>query len=501
MRYLLDAKQMKELDNYSINVVGIPSVVLMERAALAVSECILEFAEHKKVLVVAGIGNNGADGLAVARMLCLKGVDVTVKIVGNIEKATGEWKLQRKILQNLGISISFIEKTVQKPLTQEYINIDTYNVIVDAIFGIGLARDITGVYYNIIEQINDSSVPKIVSIDIPSGVDAATGKILNISVKADYTVTFGYDKLGMVLYPGKLQCGEIIVADIGFAKPDTKYEMFTCDRADLEIIPKRPPYSNKGTFGRVLLIAGSKNMAGAAYLSAASLYKMGVGLVKVFTPEENRIILQTLIPEAILEDYNKTNYIEKLTKNLSWADCIIIGPGLGMEEYVAQLLEATLRKSNVPMVIDADGLNLISKNPNLKKIIPKNAILTPHLGELSRLIDVGIDEIKDNIISVPKKASEMLNAVCVCKDARTIVTAPDKNTYINTTGNSGMATAGSGDVLSGIIGGLLAMKLPPYDAAVLGVYIHGLAGDIAKSKTGEYALMARDLLGAIEKVF
>lgn len=340
---------------------------------------------------------------------------------------------------------------------------------------------------------------------------------MNVAVKADHTITFGHQKTGLLLYPGAEYAGEITVADIGFpqeatvkANPDTFYY----EKHDLGLLPSRKKYSNKGTYGKVLIIAGSKGMSGAAYLSAKAAYRTGAGLVKILTSEANRIIIQTSLPEALFSAYDEEGLnidqrSQKLVSELQWASVIVIGPGLGQTKTAQELVETVLRKAEVPVILDADAINLISKKLNcnqakgrlseLSFLLKENTILTPHLMELSRLTGMTVTEIADNLIDTARQCSYNNKLIYAIKDARSVVSQAGRY-YINVSGNNGMATGGSGDVLTGILGALIAQGLEPYDAACLGVYLHGLAGDEAARDKGTYSMMASDIVNSIGNV-
>lgn len=497
MKYVLNAIEMKKVDNDTIEEIGIPSMVLMERAALSVAQ---EVAKHivsaQPVLCICGCGNNGADGLAVARILKEKKIPVEIYIPMFSNNPSKEWTAQFQIIKKLSIPV------INNPKFSEYI------VLVDAIFGVGLNREVTGEYKSCIESMNRSKTP-IIAIDIPSGLDSSTGKILGAAVWAKWTVTFGALKIGLLLYPGAELCGEVIQKDVGFPKEVIERIRpcaFTYELSDLKRIPIRKPYSNKGTYGKVLFVAGSENMAGAAYLAARAAYTTGVGLVKIVTCEENRVILQSSLPEAIMACYRKENWKEILDSALEWADVIAVGPGLGMGEVSSAIVEnilsyGTIQKEKT-IILDADALNILSKKKEYLQMLKRNSIITPHLGEMARLTGKTIEKIQDTFIQTAQSFSEEYEGICVLKDARTMVSGLEKEKFfINSSGNNGMATAGAGDVLTGIISGLCAMKLDNQTAACLGVYIHGLAGDMARKEKGAYAMGAKDIIIGLEKVF
>ncbi len=487
MRYLPTGKWMQMADQYTIQQIGIPSTVLMERAALQVVGIIeQENCNLKNVLVVCGSGNNGGDGFAIARILKQKGTTVSVFFVGKEETMSPDSKLQRKIAENCNVPIVTV-------LPKE-----EYTIIVDAVFGVGLNRKITGKYEEIIKWMNAQSCTKV-AVDIPSGICSATGNVLGIALRADLTITFGYEKLGMAMYPGADFVGKCVVVDIGI-DPNffrEKEIVYTLEKQDLKrMLPERKAQSHKGSYGKVLMITGSKGMSGAAYLSAKAAYTAGAGLVQIYTVEENRVILQQLLPEAIITTYHvyEENQLHSL---LDWADVICIGCGLGTSGVAEKLVCETLENTKKPCVIDADGINLLSAHKNLLAKEERPVILTPHMKEMSRLLNCTVDKLKDERIERVSEYTKEYGVVCVLKDARTVVSKRGKSMFINMAGNSAMAKAGSGDVLAGVIAGLLAQKKDAYDAATGGVFLHACGGDEAKQEKGSYSVLATDLIDGI----
>lgn len=498
MKYIVNAAKMKAIDQYSIEEIGIPAMVLMEQAAMSVAAVIRNSIKPSdRILSVCGTGNNGGDGIAAARILSEYGYQVSILLLGDEAKQTVQTRHQLSIAKKLDINIINNGR------------ISEYNVIIDAIFGIGLTKPVSGEWEKVIKDINNSPC-NVYSVDIPSGVHTDDGKIMNIAVKADTTITFGLNKQGLLLYPGCLFAGEIVVADIGFpnkaltqAGPNT----FTYDEADLRRLPVRKSYSNKGTYGKVLVIAGSKNMSGACYLSAKAAYRAGAGLVRVLTAEENRTIIQTSLPEAILTTYDEekiSNQKDSILQAIKWATVIVIGPGIGTSKSADIIFKMVLQYGKVPVVIDADAINLLSANDTYrdeqgKLMVPPNTILTPHLKEMSRLTNQSTTEIAENLINTVLETVNGNNSVIVLKDARTIVSDGNK-VYLNLSGNHGLATGGSGDVLSGIIAAFLAQGLDHFQASTLGVYVHGLAGDYVTSEGNSYSLIASDIIEALIRV-
>lgn len=501
MRNLVTAAQMKEIDRYAIEAVGIPSLVLMERAAFAAAEEIRqENTDTKRVLALCGTGNNGGDGAAIARILFLWGYDVTVLTVGDEEKQTQERKLQLDIDRQIGIAVQEFGEFLPAP----------GGILVDALFGVGLTRDVEGAYKTALEMAERLEPEFTVAVDLPSGIHSDTGRVMGMALRADLTVSFGFEKLGTALYPGREFAGRVVVKDIGFPPCEKeapelfKHSFYTLERGDLSQIPVRKPDSHKGSYGRVLIAAGSHGMSGAAYLSALAAYRTGAGLVKILTVEENREILQTLLPEAILATYSPAleeeepeQFRELVERECAWASVIVLGPGLSGGRHVAKLLEYVLLSAYVPIILDADGLGAVAKYPHLADYFTENVIVTPHLGEMARLTGKTVDEIKADLPGAAADYCESKGVTCVLKDAVTVAAQKDGRVFINSSGNAGMAKAGSGDVLTGAIAGLIALGLPEDMAAAFGVYLHGLAGDRVCRARGPHALLARELADAM----
>lgn len=510
MRQLVTGGQMKAIDQYTIQNIGIPSLVLMERAAAAVADAAErehgrlfgaavpdQMAQGGSIWAVCGTGNNGADGIAAARMLHNKGYKVTVILVGNQERSTEEFQLQKSIAEKLDMHLIHWNDFLS----------GSCDILIDAVFGVGLTRPVEGHYLEVLRFMNSCGASKVIAVDMPSGIHSDNGRIMGQGVKADVTITFGYQKLGSVLYPGREYCGRVEVADIGFPPVSLKQAgqtAFTCGEEDMERIPKRQSYSNKGTFGKVLVVAGSVDMCGAAYLSGLAAYRMGAGLVKIMTVEENRQILQELLPEAVLSSYDSSQvevkpeeFSRRVERECAWADVIVLGPGIGRASYAERLVQEFMMNAYVPMIIDADGLNIIAERPELTQYFTENIIITPHLGEMARLTGLTIPEIQSNLIKTAADYSGRFGIQCVLKDAATVVTGRDGQCYINSSGNSSMAKAGSGDVLTGVIAGLLGLGMDIWDGAVLGVYLHGAAGDRVRQRMGAHGPLARNLADEI----
>ncbi len=492
MQLWVNAAQMKAADQYTIQKLGVPSLELMEHAAQA---CVQVLEDEKvdlsHVCVVCGSGNNGGDGFAIARILQNNRYSVETFCVGNPEHYTEETQEQMHRLQECGGKITY-------GMPQE----DSYSVIIDAVFGVGLSRKVEGRYRQVIEQMNRMRGTKF-AVDIPSGLSATTGCILGCAFKADYTVTFQLKKIGLELSQGRTMAGRVIVPDIGISTDSICEDQEIVRTAGKDIyrkmLPDRPEDSNKGTYGRLLVIAGSKGMAGAAYLNAHAAYMTGAGLVRIYTSSDNREILQTLLPEAIITTYEEYNK-EELLSLLTWADGVCIGSGLGMSRLSEKILKTVIEYVKVPCLIDADGLNLLAENKNyLNQMAERRFVITPHMKEMSRLTGISVEELKADRIQILKDFSSRYRITCVLKDSRTLIASEEKGIRMNLTGNSAMAKAGSGDVLAGVISGWMVQGKEAEDAAELGTYIHGLSGDLAKFEKGVYSVMARDLIEYISK--
>lgn len=497
MRYLLEGDQAKNLDRYTIETFGMQSLILMERAAYEVAACIRGWSQNRRrVFVMAGTGNNGADGLAAARILCQWGYQVEVLVVGKTEKATSEWVYQKMLLDRLPVICHTGEEAVNIPG-----DCDCY---VDALFGIGLKREITGNYREVIsrfmEAAGSSGEHLTVAVDISSGICAKTGAVYGIAVKADITVSFGYGKTGQILYPGAAYTGELRVVDIGLDEEGLKHinePVRMMEKQDAKrMLPIRDSGGNKGSFGTVLVVAGAAGMAGAACFAAEAAYRTGAGLVRVFTDPVNHMVLQTRLPEAVLLQHSADTILLPEAA-MQRVKAIVVGPGLSVSAEAEQILDQILNLgSDVPVVIDADGLNLLARKGLF--CLGKNVVLTPHLGEMSRLLGCSIAAIRENgLIESARMLHKRTGAIVVCKDARTVICCGEEQIYINATGNDGMATGGSGDVLSGMIAGLIAQGADPSNAAILGAYLHGIAGDKAAEQIGRNGMLATDILRMI----
>ncbi|AOT71698.1 NAD(P)H-hydrate dehydratase [Geosporobacter ferrireducens] len=502
---IVNNTQMKQLDRMTIERYGIPGVLLMENAGIAVFQEVVRHLQNligKKVAIVCGRGNNGGDGFVVARHLFQHKVEVKVFIAGNPAVIGGDAKTNFEILKLLEAPIEVLSPGEGRSDLSNQLK--EYDLIVDAIFGIGLDRNIDAFIQDVIETINVSEKP-VISIDIPSGVSAATGCICGTAVRAEKTVVFQLPKLGNINYPGSDYTGEILIKNIGIPQKvidsiNSEIQMITMDWVK-KIIPKRKADTHKGDYGRVYIVAGSTGMTGAAMLTCEAVLRSGAGLVKVAIPQSLNNIMEIRLTEAItvpLPELKKgvvgISDIEKIMKTMSQSDAVAVGPGSGQSRELEEVLRNIFENSTTPIVLDADALNSLANRKELLKLLKSPAVLTPHPMEMSRLTQIAVEDIQKNRVEVAREFAQKWNVIIVLKGARTVVAAPSGETFINTTGNPGMATAGSGDVLTGIITGFIAQGIEPVQATAAAVYIHGLAGDKAAAELGEYGMMAGDIV-------
>lgn len=504
MKYLVTGKEMKLLDQNTSSHFKVPELVLMEQAAMHFVWRLCDILKEKvkkenpKGIVFCGLGNNGADGLAIARLLNEKGIETQVCKINELfdEKGTttSSYKVQEQIYDSYQYPVQYCEKDIA----------DTeYDFVVDAVFGIGLSRPLSESYAHIVQLMHNTKGIKV-AVDMPSGVNADSGQIMSTALKCDYTITFSFAKLGQYVWPGCEFAGKVYVEDIGITEASwlgKKPTMAFLEKSDLNLLPERPAHSNKGTFGKVLVIAGSSDMAGAAVFAAIAAYRCGVGLVKVYTHHENRTIIQQRIPEALISTYTNNINKEQLISDIQWADSIIIGPGLGQSKIAKELVEIVQGAASVPVVWDADAINILSENTESLLLPHTEYILTPHVGEFSRLVKKSVFWIQNHFVESAIDFARTYDVICTLKDFRTVSANPYGISYLNLSGNNGMASGGSGDVLSGIIGALLAQGINGIEASAIGVFIHGLAGDVARAKTGTHALIASDIIEALKDIW
>jgi hydroxyethylthiazole kinase-like uncharacterized protein yjeF len=501
MKRLVTSEEMRAMDRMAIDRAGIPGLILMENAGISVAkaaEAMLCETGGRRVLVCCGKGNNGGDGMVAARHLVRKGIDVRMTVFADRDDVKGDALSQLYILEGLGLPVQFI------PNRKGLKKLDPGDLIIDGLLGTGISGEITGFYADIIGVINLTGVP-VLAIDLPSGLNSDTGLFSGACVQADRTVTFAELKPGLAFYPGKTLAGNVTVADIGI--PESIVESvgvstFLLEASDIQSrLPTRPPEGHKGTFGKVLILAGSTGLTGAAVLASLASLRAGAGLTVLGIPESLNPILEASAVEVITRPLPQTPEASlslqaesNIHELFAWADVAAVGPGISRHPETADLIRRTAPGCTLPLVLDADGLNAFEGRADLFRKRKKPTVLTPHAGELSRLSGLSISEIISNPIAVARRYAHEWRTVLVLKGAPTVIAEPAGRAFVNSTGNSGMATAGSGDVLTGLIVGLLAQGVPALDAALCGVFLHGLAGDLAAADRNPRSLIAGDLL-------
>ncbi len=497
---ILPVDKIREADAYTIKNEPVADIDLMERAAGQLFNWIAKKVDTThRFYVIAGPGNNGGDGLALARMLKNAGYFVEVYIVRYSDKTSDNFAVNFKRFNEIAGEFLF-DITPENNLFPETGEDD---IIVDAVFGSGLTRPVKGFIADVISKINNSHSVKI-SIDIPSGLFADKSSVREGGeiVRADYTLTFQNPKFAFLMPENDPYVGKWVVLDIGLHQGylnSVEVDNFYVTKRDVAgIIKRRRKFSHKGTFGHALLIAGSYGKTGAAVLAAKAALRSGLGLLHVHIPKSSYAIMQTAIPEAMLSIDRYENYFSEVP-DLSLYNTVGVGPGLGKEHQSQMALKVLIQDFQHPVVFDADALNILSENKTWLSFLPPNSILTPHPKEFERLAGKWSDDFEK--IEMQRDFARKYNVIVVLKGAHTSICLPSGKCYFNSTGNPGMATAGSGDVLTGIITSLLAQKYSPEKAAVLGVYVHGSAGDIAAKQEGQISMLAGDIINNLGKAF
>ena len=508
--YLVTASEMQKMDQQTIESFGIPGIVLMENAGrCAVDFFLNKFKDiyDKRVGVLAGSGNNGGDGFVMARYLQSAEIDVVVYLFTKKEKLSGDARANYEKLTLMNCKI--IEIPDESTLNNHINNMTDRNIWIDALLGTGLNSDVRGRYKEIIQWINQSKNP-VFSVDIPSGLHADTGKVCGTCVLADATITFGHPKIGLILPSGEKFCGELAVADIGIPEQITlsvnpgHYLLTPYDIAFY--LSFRPSEMHKGMAGNILVIGGMTGKTGACAMAAHSAMRIGCGLVTLGIAESLNSILETRLLEvmtlALPEEkpgvLGPVSY-EQIQSAAKDKSCIAIGPGLGQDPKTVELVLSLVNDPPAPMVIDADGLNSLSGHTDCLKNSNKPIVLTPHPGEMSRLTGLSVQEIQDDRIGVARDFATKHKVHLVLKGEKTVIAHPDGMIAINPTGNPGMASGGMGDVLTGIIAGIIAQKVPIDIAVETGVFVHGLAGDIMSEQIGKVGFIATDIMESLPK--
>jgi ADP-dependent NAD(P)H-hydrate dehydratase / NAD(P)H-hydrate epimerase len=506
--YLVTASEMQQMDRQTIESFGIPGRVLMENAGQGATRVLFDQFDdiiYKKVGVIAGRGNNGGDGFVIARYLAQKGSDVTVYLLVESARVKGDAAANLKLLAPLNVPV--VEMPEEQSFLAHKAGMHHQEIWIDALLGTGLKSDVKGYFKKIIEFINDLSRP-VFSVDIPSGINSDTGQVCGACIHAQATATFAFAKTGHILFPGAEHTGYLEIIDIGI--PDhiaknisPKQHLLTPEIIRTAFKPRKPD-AHKGTTGHVLVVSGSVGKTGAAAMTAMSAMRAGAGLVTLAIPESLNPVLETQALEAMTYPLPETengiigeSSFNKIMDLLSGKKCLAIGPGLGEAAETKNLIHRIIKESSVTIVIDADGLNNLAGSTNILKKAKAPLILTPHPGEMARLMDSTAGSVQKDRITCARKFAENFNVHIVLKGAKTIIAHPEGNIFINPTGNPGMASGGMGDVLTGIIAGLVAQGFSPESATHTGVYLHGAAADMLAEKIGPFGYLATEVMNAI----
>lgn len=498
--YLVTNSQMKAIEQRAINS-GVPSLLLMENAAMSLTRHIIKDG-FKSVLVFCGRGNNGGDGLACARQLYAEGLNVTIIYVGMPQGASEDNKINLNAARVLDIPIIYFDRDIEA-LNDMKPYLDSCDLIVDALVGTGLASALREPLSSITDIINMSG-KAVYSADCPTGISTDTGEDFGKAVYADKTVTFHLPKVGLMLYPACEHTGELAVGSISLPQSSkTNMRVLSHNEAEL-LMPKRKSHSDKSAYGRVYAFVGCNSMTGAALMSLKSAYRTGAGLVYGYLTPDCAAVVRNSLPEAVITCSSDTDgYLNEQAADidLSGASVVLTGCGLGNNGITHDFLAGLLKNITSPLVIDADGLNILSSDNSLLTSLPANTVITPHPKEMSRLTGLSVNKIVSDPINTALSFAKKYNVITVLKDAHTIIASPKGEITINTAGTPAMSKGGSGDCLAGIIAALIAQGLDIYNAASLGCYISGKAGRLAEDKTSSYGMLATDLIDCIPKVF
>src|SRR2546423_10079416 len=500
---VLNAAQMREADRRTTEEIGIPSLVLMENAgrqAVAAMEALVPDLLDRQVAVLCGRGNNGGDGFVIARTLEQRGVDVSVFLLGRVADVRGDARTNLEILGRLGLTV--VEVADSQAWELHFSEVSDCTLIVDAIFGTGLNAPVSGLIESVIADVNASGIP-VVAVDLPSGLSADTPDPIGPSIDACLTITLGAPKLPLVLPPGEMHAGDIVIADIGI--PNEIFDAVEGPRVELltraamrDLVSPRSPDSHKGDYGRVLIVAGSRGKTGAAHLAGIGALRSGAGLVTVATPASCQVTISAMAPEYMTDALNEMSDgvdLDEADRVIEMArDVIAIGPGLGQATSTKEFIKRLVDRATTPLVVDADGLNAFTDDPErLAGREGREVIITPHPGEIARLVGMSTDEVQASRMEIARNFAVAHHVYVVLKGHRTLIATPDAKVFINPTGNPGMATGGTGDVLTGMIAAWLAQLLDAEGACKLAVYLHGMAGDLPGTEEGEVGMTSADL--------
>lgn len=506
------AAEMRQLDRLASELYGLPGVVLMENAGAQVARILWQEypdLQARRVAVLCGRGNNGGDGFVIARYLHNGGVSVDVFILGEPGDIRGDASAHLTMLQRAGV----VPESVRTPESALAVGarLPAYDVLIDALLGTGLRDEVSGVLQCVINAMNTADRP-IVAVDIPSGLSADSGTLLGEHVRAELTVTMALPKRGLLLYPAAESVGRLVVVDIGFPAALREHAMIHCHavegRAIAAQLQSRRADSHKGTYGHVLLVAGSVGKTGAGALASMAALRTGAGLVSFALPHSLNAAMEAKLTEVMTIPLPEAEpgvlggeAIPRIIEALEGKSALILGPGLGTHPETVRCIHELLRQVHIPTVVDADGLNALPPDPEGVGSLQTSLVLTPHPGELARLRRTTTAAIQVDRLAAAQETANLWQAVVVLKGAHTVIAEPEGALYVNLTGNPGMATAGSGDVLSGMIGALLGQGYSPSWAARVAVHAHGVAGDLAAAAAGERSLIAGDLVETLSDAF
>jgi len=508
---VVTAEVMQQLDRRAIEEAGIPGVVLMENAGRGAVGVLLE--NYPEVLsgtvaIIAGKGNNGGDGFVIARYLVNRGISVRIFLLGARGKIQGDAKVNLDCALKMHIPLTEIEDTAGWKAHRG--ELEGCTLIVDAIFGTGLTSDIGGLIGEVINDLNGASIPKV-AVDLPSGLHPDTGAVMGTCVQADCTVTFGLPKRGLFLYPGAQCAGRIKIVDISipssFVDEAALSDHVVSFAAMSQALKVRDPNSHKGDYGHVLVIAGSRGKTGAAALACQAAARVGAGLVTLGIPDALHAIMEQKLTEVMTEplpEHHKgfmgIGSLKKIQELMVGKKVLALGPGLSTHEDTVKLVHAIIQESSIPVVVDADGINALGAHPALLHQVHIPVVLTPHPGEMARLLGVSVREVQRDRIAIAKDFAQRYGCYLVLKGARSLIAEPDGSLCINLTGNPGMASGGMGDILTGMIPGFIAQGYDCATSTKLAVFAHGLAGDLLSSERGPVGCIAGDVLGELPRV-
>ena len=504
-----NAEEMQELDRKAIETYRIPGMILMENAGKGAAEAISDAfpdLQKKKIAIIAGKGNNGGDGFVIARYLLNQGVSVRVYLLTDPKGLRGDAETNYNIFQRMKGEILSVASS--KDYVKVKKDLEKFDILVDGIFGTGLDAEVRGYYREVIDHLNTLQKP-VVAIDIPSGLDANTGKPLGTAIRAFLTITFGLPKVGHLIPPGLGYVGKVKVIDIGIPRrlvEEEKIPTYLLEKEQIQrwlSIPRNPD-THKGDYGHLLVIAGSVGKTGAAAMACQAALRMGAGLVTLAIPKSLNGIMEMKLTEVMTEPLPETpkqtlslRAFSALVRLCENKRAVIIGPGLGTFKETQSLVLKLVKTLNLPIILDADGLTALATQPKTLPITNRSLILTPHPGEMARLIRSNVKEVLEDRIGLSRKFSQSQHVHLILKGHPTLISTPQGEVFVNPTGNPGMASGGTGDVLTGMIGGLVCQGFDILPSIQIAVYLHGMAGDEGAREKGEKSLIATDI---IEKI-